>query len=229
MIGVKQCIAWDGKQLALMDRGSTNESCKVYASQSSRFDELSLPDIDGGPYGKVVLAALSTPNDRRQIEKLLEAKSLPEFIEFYRQAVTIGMIAPDFRFQFMAVIKAPEPPNNFPHYDDIYALSFEISHNTMAIYYSFDYGCLAVGQDAYAAMLLMKDGTPAVHAVTAQGILSTDTPHYRMERYGVSYDAETGEYYYTSFHEAEEQRDKYLPFFRVSVPPKTQKEIDDDD
>lgn len=225
MSKAKQCIAWDGKMLAILEHDVTGHHVELI-TRGLTHGSIAAGDIDGGAFGTVVMAALSTPNELKMMRKLFESQSLPEVIAFYQRAVSIGLVGLGFEFQFMAVIKNRPAPDNYPRFGEYYAVAIEVKWSGMSVHYSQDYNCLAVGASSYAAMLLMKDGFTAAEAVTAQTVLESELSDYQMYRRGVSYDAEKGTYSYTSFHEAKEKA-RSLPFYHVDNSPKTQKEIDD--
>lgn len=211
--------------LALLEHDITGLNTETI-SRGLTHGSISAKDIDGGAFGTVVLAALSSSNDLKPLRKMFEDMSLPELIDFYRRAAHIGIIQAGFNFQFMAVIKNRTGEDRYPRFGDQYAIAIEVSWTGMRIHYSQSYNCLAVGESAYAAMLLMKEGYTAVEAVIAQSVLNPELADYRMSRQGVSYDAEKETYEYTSFHEAKE-KSRSLPFWHADCPPATQKEIDD--
>lgn len=221
----KQCIAWDGAMIAILDADVTHCNAEII-SKGLTYDAISARNIDAGAFGTVVLAALSSPNELKPLRKILEDMTLPELIAFYSRAVNIGIIGPEFSFQFMAVIKNRPAPDNYPRFGDYYAIGIEVSQRGMAVHYSQRYNCLAIGKEAYAAMLLMKEGYTALEAVTAQSVPRGELYDYQMARRGVSYDAGSGEYSYTSFYDAKETA-RSLPFYHLACPPQTQKEIDD--
>lgn len=211
--------------IAILESEVTRCNAEII-TKGHTFGSISAKDIDAGAFGTVVMAALSSPNELGALRKILEDMSIPEMIAFYTRAVHIGIIGPDFSFQFMAVIKNRPAPDNYPRFGEYYAVAIEVSQQRLSIHYSQNYNCLAIGKEAYAAMLLMKEGYTAVEAVIAQSTMGGDRYDYQMNRHGVSYDAETGEYGYISFYDAKETA-RSLPFIHTRYPPKTQKEIDD--
>lgn len=179
------CIAWDGN--ALMALKSRHWEHFLYTAHST------FP-LEGGPLGQIQLLSLcARPEIMTAVKGLLDSMDLHEFVQFYRRAGATGLIGKNFKFQMLAVCAVSGPVR--------LAIGMDVSHTGVQVRYAPGGGVLAVGRDAYAAMLLMTFGDrTADTAVFAQAVMDDQFQREPMDAEGAYYDRLQEQFKYQSRH-----------------------------
>ena len=164
-----QCLTWDGQILAALDIRNWDTLL--------HFREQPCPTITLPPskWGNVRAMVLSAPHEFvEKISGFIDIVPLEEFIDFYRRAVSHGLLGKNFRFYVMVVF-------------DEHVVGLTVTSTQATIFRQDRDKPLAIGRDSTAAMLLMQKGVDALHAgAVYQAISSGMSPI--VESLGIAYE-----------------------------------------